>query len=268
MIKADLQRFGEPSSIDACGIKRKIKEQGFCILSRGEQNISCDRWLLHVARQVGQPIGHGERGPLVWPITPVGGPATTYSQHNQEADLHTDGQFLLQPPEVIGMICDHQATCGGGATLLLDAFDVLAEISESGHQDLIDYFSNPVPFRVPEAFAEATSHKVVWAPVFAERTIRYRYDTLLRAAREALDDDQRRVVESRLELLNAMIQQSRQRRATLLRHGEIIFVDNRRMLHGRTGFSDLRRSLWRVYLTIDAPKEAACLVSKSQNEDR
>ena len=259
MTKVDADQRELPP-VDACSIKRAIREQGFCVLDRNEEGGACDRWLLHVARQIGHPITHGEHGPLVWPITPVEGPTTTYSQHNHEADLHTDGQFLVRPPEIIGMICDHQATCGGGATLLLDVRDVLAEIGKKERQDLIDYFSNPVPFRVPEAFAEATSHNVVWAPVFADGAIRYRYDTILRAARDVLDDGERRAVESRVESLNAVIQHSSRRRVTLLKHGEIVFVDNRRMLHGRTGFSDLRRSLWRVYLTTDGLKEAACLV--------
>jgi len=252
MSDAALPRIREWSWNDAPTIiRRKIREEGFCIVGQSEDSASCEAWLLHVAERIGSLITHGDHGPIVWPIKSHGHLSSTYSQHNHEADLHTDGQFLVHPPQVIAMLCERQASCGGGATILLPAADVLAEISKHGRRNLVEYFSNPVPFRVPDAFAAAASQRIVWAPVFEGERIRYRRDTILSAASETLTCSEREVLALRLELLNSYIQKCAKRKTTTLQPGEILFIDNRRMLHGRTGFSDLGRSLWRVCLTIE-----------------
>ena len=75
---------------------------------------------LDLCSAITKPISHDAHGTTVWDIksntsvTTLEQGIVTYSEHNHEADLHTDSQCSEYPEDFFALLTLKQATCGGG----------------------------------------------------------------------------------------------------------------------------------------------------------
>jgi gamma-butyrobetaine dioxygenase len=149
--------------------------------------------------------------------------------------LHSDSQLHLgAPPDVQVMVC-HQHAAAGGETLLLDTWALLDDLRRDD------------PRAAPGAPRGAAAH-----PLRVRRRLRP-HGSAPRGAR------------SRSPTAPSPPRPTRSRRpsrpgcgraptvALGVRAGEVLVVDNRRMLHGRKAFDDTARSFTRLLLWLPSP---------------
>ncbi|ASG25170.1 TauD/TfdA family dioxygenase [Nitrospirillum viridazoti] len=187
--------------------------------------------------------------------------ATTFSEHADEADLHTDTQYFARPERYMMLYYIRPAACGGGISLVRDLQCLKRSLSatEEGRW-AIDLLSRKVlPFRIPGVFTAnggTDTVEVTFATIFAERPgIRFRADTLMKglALHPAADTpDVRRA-------LDLLLTEARRPEALLqisMPADSIHFVNNHMALHGRTAFEDHERHVWRIRVDDDVPLSA------------
>lgn len=150
----------------------------------------------------------------------------SFASTSGETPLHTDSQLLLGvPPQLQFMFCVHAVE--GGDTLLLDSHALLDDIEREAPELFAQLFD--VPRRLPFVFGD------VLGPTLS---LRGESVVFTHSPRPRADDT--------IALgLRAFIA-----RTSLLRvqprDGELLVVDNHRMLHGRTAFSDESRQFTRL----------------------
>jgi alpha-ketoglutarate-dependent taurine dioxygenase len=162
--------------------------------------------------------------------------------------FHTDSPLLAHPHAYLGLLCVRPSPAGDGRTVLVSAADVAAEIADHGH--LLALQDPCYPFAVPRA-SENDEPSITTRPILTtsggDATVRYcpvRVTAGVEQAGHALDDehvDALRAFERALETQHLPT-------TFLLRAGELLLLDNRRLLHGRTdvGPQGVGRHLMRV----------------------
>ena len=199
----------------------------------------------------GHPTKPSPRSPVIaWPIDYTaedGTPGVTFSQTNAEASMHTDTQYFSEPEPYFGLFCIKPAKDGGGMSQVIDSRVVLNNLSEVDGEDLLTELARPFPFRVPNIFTKDPYNQVpeiTWAPIISSNGIRYRKDTLI----SALSVDGVSVPDSQLSALESF--EEALGRAPITNYklgaGDVLFVNNHRLLHGRTAFEDADRLMLRV----------------------
>lgn len=148
--------------------------------------------------------------------------------------LHSDSQLHLgAPPDVQVMVC-HQHAAQGGETLLLDTWALLDDLRREDPALLQSLFE--VPRRIPFVFGDVYGSTVALrggALAFTHSPIPPAPDALSQSLAARL--------------------RSRPTVAVAVRAGEVLVVDNRRMLHGRKAFDDTARSFTRLLLWLPSP---------------
>lgn len=160
---------------------------------------------------------------------------------------HTDGfAYGNRLPDYIFLLCQRPATAGG-MSLWLDAYRILDALAASSDPDdvaLHDFLTTD-PVEQTEPGFQASLAPVVMTTPSGRRMVRW---TPVQRADPQLSPDaherQRAFLERWRTLLHAA---SLEAPKCLLRAGEAICLDNYRMMHGRTGFDDLDRTLWRIW---------------------
>lgn len=223
--------------------------------------------LVCLCSALGQIIGHdAEEGSLIWPITPdptIALSKATFSQHDKEAELHTDSQYREMPERYFALLVVRAARDGGGRSILLPASAVLDTLCTLpyGEADLLRLRESAFPFQVPMAFSarrDGDHREYVRVPILAVKPlIRYRQDTLLAgfsAFGEPIDSPYRTAVDH----LQRAINSSKARIDFHLEDGDLIIVNNHELLHGRTSFADPNRLLLRVrFSPYSSPADGA-----------
>ncbi|MFO0625034.1 MAG: TauD/TfdA family dioxygenase [Polyangiales bacterium] len=148
--------------------------------------------------------------------------------------LHSDSQLHLgAPPDAQVMVC-HRHAAAGGETLLLDTWSLLEELQRAEpalHRALFE-----VPRRIPFVFGDVYGPTVSLrggATCFTHSPIAPAPDALSQALAARLR------AHPTVELA--------------VHTGEVLVVDNRRMLHGRKGFDDTARWFTRLLVWLPAP---------------
>ncbi len=199
----------------------------------------------------GHPTKPSPRSPVIaWPIDYTaedGTPGLTFSQTNAEATMHTDTQYFSEPEPYFGLFCIKPAKDGGGMSQVIDSRIVLNNLAEVDGEDLLTELARPFPFRVPAIFTKDPHNQlleITWAPIVSSNGIRYRKDTLV----DALSVDGISVPDTQLSALE--IFEEALTRAPVTNYnlgaGDVLFVNNHRLLHGRTAFQDPDRLMLRV----------------------
>ncbi|WP_433537316.1 TauD/TfdA family dioxygenase [Micromonospora sp. CA-249363] len=188
--------------------------------------------ILRLALAVGSPSAR-DGGRALWPVTPrAGDPESTFSVRAGAAALHTDAQYRPDPEDLVLLFVVRPAR-DGGDTLLLAATDAEAAVARAS--DLRALRAARWSWSVPAQFAAQPPFR---APVLpGDGTIRWRRDNLV-----ACDRREHEVAER----FAAAIAASEEIVQLRLAAGDAVIFDNRRMLHGRTAFTDPRRLLYRV----------------------
>lgn len=180
-------------------------------------------------------LSRRDGGTDLWPVRPRSGLAgATFSVRAGDAGLHTDAAYRPDPEDLIALFCVTPAR-DGGDTLLLDGRAALT----SAHPSDVDEYRRPQwRWSLPEAFRDGrsatgsepypvldTGGKVRWRADNLEIPDRLRGLAGRTAGRLASHPD---VVRIRLAA------------------DSVLLCDNTRILHGRTGFTDVHRLLIRV----------------------
>lgn len=207
------------------------------IARRGFVVIELEDELVH---RLAQPwrlvLGLLGRAPMlteVQPIHPIAG-GRSFASAAGEAPLHTDSQLWLgRPPDLQVTACLRPAS-HGGQSVLVDAF-ALADDLERRDPELLRALLGDLR-RMPFVFG------AVFGATLARRSGRYVVTHSPRAvAGDAL-----------AEPLAAAIARA-PHEVVQLGRGQVLLVDNHRMLHGRTAFEDPTRELLRVLAWLATP---------------
>lgn len=213
-----------------------------------------DAFVLGFASMIGQPSATDRRdGRLVWDVKPRQGTLHTrlrFSEHCDEANLHTDSQYLPEPERYMSLWCLVRAASGGATGLVDGRAAVEALATNPGGAEVVETLRrSELPFQVPTSFTSSVSDAeidVVRAPILADVPfIRYRHDTLIDALKNTGDHVCEKTKRS-LEALELALLRPEMLLSRVLAPGEALFVNNHEILHSRTAFRDSRRHLLRV----------------------
>jgi hypothetical protein len=152
------------------------------------------------------------------------------------AELHTDAAYRADPEALVALFCVRPAR-DGGLSILLTVDDLMFGLPD----DLESELRRPTwRWRPPEVFGGDVTPP---HPVLSSGgTVRWRYDTLVPTAQQSASAQAFRDHLAGHPGIQRMA----------LPTDSVLFVDNRRVLHGRTAFSDPDRLLLRVRLRSDA----------------
>lgn len=194
-----------------------------------------------------------ERGTIIWEVTPrkhlPSNHSPTITENAIFADLHTDSSYMPQPEQFVSFMMLHPAEDGGGETFYVDGEAAIKWLEQSAHGSatLRILRETKYLFRVPTSFTRLQSDLTpewVEAPLLADvPLIRYRRDSLqegFEAAPERFSDAEKLAAWAFGDALQSLPQERR-----YLERGDLLILNNHRLLHGRTAFSDLSRLMLR-----------------------
>lgn len=178
----------------------------------------------------------------------------TYSEHANEAELHTDTQYHPEPERYLILYFIRQANCGGGASILRDFNSVKQNMRQSAEGAwAVDYLEKTnLPFQVPTSFTSnrrSDSVEVTIAPIFGTfPSIRYRRDTLKRGlqARTEYDTSETRYA---VNLLERELQNTELLVKNTCHSDGFLMLNNHEALHGRELFTDRDRYAVRIRIS-------------------
>ena len=198
--------------------------------------------LLDLAAGFGRPSTR-DGGTAVWPVTARSrGAMATFSLRTGAAALHTDAQYRRVPEDLVCLFAVRRAA-DGGATRLLSACDAVAAVRRHplGAQ-VLARLGRPVwNWATPEPFATEPAFRAAVLP--GDGTVRWRPDNLSCSV-----GPRARAV---AKLFTDLVEAAPVVTEFMLASGDMVIIDNRRALHGRTAFTDRRRLLLRVRLWAD-----------------
>lgn len=193
---------------------------------------------------------------VVWDIRALGctmraGHVPTFSEHPQEAVLHTDTQYYQTPERFMLLYCNQSAQCGGGFSTFRDIGCVKQALdkTEQGRWALEMLEHESLPFRVPMSFtkdAGQNTQEITYAPIFSDRPhVRYRRDTLEQGFKLKPELETPHVRQA-LDIFAAELERADMSISTMLQPDDLLVLNNHECLHGRTAFSDLNRHAFRI----------------------
>lgn len=212
---------------------------------------------LGLCSHIGNPVEHnpGKRD-YIWDVKLKDNidRCPTFSEHNLKAPLHTDGQYRTKPEKYVSLLVLEKASCGGGETRILKFEHIINTLQETedGKVCLKVLETALFPFAVPNAFNEnGDKDKVIFAPIICNRKcIRYRFDTIERGLNCTNMSEKDNAI--KIWALNFLRKHVENHSLTInlrLENDEILFLDNERVLHGRTEFRDSNRHILRVRMS-------------------
>ncbi len=167
--------------------------------------------------------------------------STAYSRTNAALALHTDSSYKPAPHELVAFQMVHADATGGDTTLMS-----VETILQSIDPEIATLLARPIfPFGKGD-------FPILWQQGGAPR-IRYYRNQINNAVLQGAHLSG--VARSAIDALDNVLDRADLRAQFRLEEGDILFLDNTRVLHGRTGFdSDSNRLMYRVRV------EAGCLV--------
>jgi alpha-ketoglutarate-dependent taurine dioxygenase len=233
-------------------------EQGFVIVKNlpfiSYQRPLSDWLFLALLACIGKLTDHDNCQKLLWEVKnhgKISNREATFSELNVEAPWHTDSAFRSKPEDYFGLFVINPAKVGGDS-LVMQVEQILRSLQQSdeGWRCLEILRSEKFPFRVPPAFAgDCAENKVIFAPIIGESPlIRFRFDTILAGFKCCPE----LVTPGRmwaLHYFNRFLETYGARSQMKLDEGDIIFINNHTVLHGRTAFKGCDRLLLRARVT-------------------
>ncbi|MGK7884100.1 MAG: TauD/TfdA family dioxygenase, partial [Crocosphaera sp.] len=163
---------------------------------------------------------------------------TQYSRTHQPLSAHTDSSYLSHPHELVAFQCIVKAETGG-LSIMIPVEDILKKID----REVLALLKAPVyPFGdepFPIIYGEPGHEKI--------RYYRSQIEQMLEKGAEPLSSEYL----SAMETLDQVLQQTDEFPQFQLQPGQMLFMNNTKVLHGRTGFStESDRLLYRVRVHI------------------
>jgi gamma-butyrobetaine dioxygenase len=155
-----------------------------------------------------------------------------------ELPLHTDGTFETSPPENVAFQCLQNDIEGFGVSVLVDVWELIKCLAEPTRQVLLE-----AQFRFQRTGKGVTA--TVDAPILElkgeDYKVRYRHDSKYSLSPPTKEAD--------LALANfeQVLALKDLQKMVYLNPGDILFVNNHRMLHGRTVLSGTRPRVFRRF---------------------
>ncbi len=246
-VNVQIARAGEPGWREH--VRGAVEDHG-AVVVQGVR-VRDDGALLDVVSLVGTPSQVGNGGEVIYDVTPHPS-GTDLSRTTRPFPPHTDSTFLPEPHGRIALGCVQAPPDGGGGrSCVVSADHVVAELGRRSGDDVVAALGEPAfPFSVHEPGGEP---RVRLLPILERARdgrwrVRYRLDAIIGALRE-----EGLVLSPRhgaaLNALDAVLGDPALQATHALRPGDVLIVDNRRTLHGRTAIGeDAQRLLRRVKL--------------------
>ena len=225
---------------------REVLEQGrgFVILDSPTQSWTAPQqvaayWMLGQA--LGQPFEQDVAGTLLFDVHDTGRSVTEgarFSVTNAESSFHTDSAFNPYPPDCVGLLCLQTAKAGGESQLVsgLALHDELL----THHPQALSTLYHSFCFDRRGQFT-ADEPAVLENPIFAWdgrqlllRYLHYYIEVGHEKAQRPLEPDQHEA----LNLVEALVRKRELRVEFQLERGQMLFTNNRWILHNRTAFED------------------------------
>ena len=237
-------------------VKAELISHGYILLKNYPIDTNCivdaSADYLKLCEMIGLPISHDENNSIIWDIkkAPQSESAVqTYSEHDGEAELHTDSQYRDRPEDYFGLLTLAKASCGGGMSLVMRINDLFEELLERPNGETLIHTlqTEDYPFIVPSVFKQEQNDlpEFVYGPILTESTIRFRVDTM----RKALPFHEGLLSDSALLAFNELtdiVTNSPRIKRFHLEPRDLIFINNTTTLHGRTAFKDANRHMLRI----------------------
>ncbi|MEL7146544.1 MAG: TauD/TfdA family dioxygenase [Bacteroidota bacterium] len=239
-------------------ISRELDTIGYVIVKNFDADVmnkaECDEKFLKISQLIGNPIPHDNNNSIIWDIkaNPASkGLVKTYSEHSHEAELHTDSQYSYYPEDYFGLLTLKKASCGGGISYLLSLQEILSELRDFDKDGSIEHTlrTKDFPFIVPDVFKKKSGEnkEFNFGPILRDNEIRFRVDTFEKAIQERPDLCAPEQIQAYKALKSIIINSAAMRKFFLNEH-DLIFINNKTMLHGRSQFTDNTRHLLRIRL--------------------
>ncbi|MEM1327394.1 MAG: TauD/TfdA family dioxygenase [Bacteroidota bacterium] len=240
-------------------IKNHLEETGYVLVRDfpiGKTNTY--ELFQNLCTAIGHPIGHDKAGTIIWDIKSKPPSSDrfgviTYSEHNHEADLHTDSQYSEYPEDYFALLTLKKAACGGGLSYLLSVADIVSELNESadGKKVLDIIQTTKYPFIVPNVFKKKSGDtpEFNFGYLLKGGKMRFRVDTI----QKALNYDASFCTPEQIwafDYLVHLVRNTQHTRRFHLEPGDLIFINNKTMLHGRSSFTDYDRHLLRIRMNV------------------
>jgi alpha-ketoglutarate-dependent taurine dioxygenase len=217
-------------------IRDRIAQWPYCVLLQGLRFDEGNRLFVAINRAFGElvaPPYQKPRAQLVHYIRPATDIRSSRGGHESER-LHTDTADWETPVGLISMVCVRADHGGGGRSRVLDVGTVREEVrTRLGSQMLELLDTEPVPWQL----ANYLGGGVKWRTVLTESSIcwrRYTIDLALDSGSAKLSD----AMSASLDTFEDLIDSTPRTIDFLMREGELLFVDNKRIIHARTPIAD------------------------------
>ena len=214
-------------------------------------------WIL--SQLVSRPVAQSWDGKMIYDVTDLGKPpgnGVRPDVTNAEQNFHTDNSYNLCAPDYVALLCLRPAKEGGISSIV--SFHTVYNEMLARHPQLVDRLFAPYLFdrnkeHAPDA-PPVISHPLMQL-VNGRLTSRLSHRHVVNGYRMAgvpLDP----LGEDALETLEATMNQSHLIREFFFEPGQIQIVDNRRLGHRRTGYTDfddenMKRHLVRLWLRAE-----------------
>jgi alpha-ketoglutarate-dependent taurine dioxygenase len=175
----------------------------------------------------------------------------TFSEHSDEAKLHTDTQYYPTPERFMMLYSNRPAQCGGGSSSFRDINSIKQTLNqtEQGRQAIAILSQTSLPFRVPMSFTKdgkKGTKEFTYAPILADKPkIRYRQDTLNQGFKDH-PHHQTEQTSQALDIFNTELSRTDAQTCLILQADAMLLMNNHECLHGRTAFSDQHRHSFRI----------------------
>lgn len=257
MVSASPLPSKSPPFLSGEQIAEHLNSTGYLVIPGFQSHLTggdLQRAFFALSEQIGTPIAHDSTGTIIWDIKTRDKGADenrviTYSEHNHEADLHTDSQYSEYPEDYFGLLTLKKADCGGGISYLLSLKNILEEMSATttGRQHMEVLRTTNYPFIVPNIFRKHTGDQPEfnYGPILRNNEIRFRIDTFEKALLAAPNSCTKKQLAA-FDFLKNLVRTTKSTKKFFLETGDLIFINNKTMLHGRGSFKDAQRHLLRI----------------------
>ena len=196
-------------------------------------------WL--IGRFLGTPIEQNIEGTLLYDVRDTGqnvAQGARFSVTNAESSFHNDNSFGEPLPDLVGLLC-LQTAKSGGRSQLISGYALHNQLLEN-HPDVLDtlyklfHFDRRGQFKTGES---PTSQFPIFQWSMGELIVRYLYYYIQvghERTGKTLTADQRNA----LEVVEELLRRADFRVEFSLQPGQILFTNNRWVLHNRTAFED------------------------------
>lgn len=214
-------------------------------------------WLM--SNMLGCPIAQSTHGNLIVDVSDKGNGTMAdgerYHNTRDGGDLHTDSPQYENPPEILGLLCQHPAK-EGGESVLISAYSIYNEMlkySPDLLRELYFDFHFDKKGDVNERGEKTTKAPIFkWDKIKKQLSFRYLRNYLIKGHQSVgsqLTDNQIKALNKLDQILSDEALMFKRN----LKAGEMIYISNNRVVHGRNAFVDYndaqrKRLMNRVWL--------------------